>query len=515
MRNADGIPVTNGNPHSFFGGDTGIPPGALFYCGRANRPCRCRKCPHDTCGPKEGCPCKACLTLMGFRLNRAGVVCKPGGRKGDGGDQKVKPHRLFYCGRTMGQCRCGECDGRCGPADGCPCSDCLAVLDMSKMPQKDPFAHGMPGPPGPDRHPQAFDGRISPQAIPPPHRQREKAPEGPPMEPVSSPIKEAPRVNAEGVEAWRGKSHGPGGDTGLPASQLFYCGRWMDECGCGECRGQCGPASGCPCSDCLMLIGPKAAEILAGRRARATRKRSTRVWEVGAALCSGGVPRARTPSPNRQRQVEKMFDSLPNYYQGGGDTPAARAGAGPAPSFPTPKAVSAPKQTPDLSWRWNAEPPSPPPPPSVYHHQGGAETPKGAAIGKQPSPHLPPPPAKTNAGKSDPSRSHRRSVTWGGGNGVGGPSGVSSSGGKGDKGKGNVDEYESLLASVVLEGGSRKRKKKFVTSEEAQRLENSRKKKGISEQLHWVMLEMLGVSPTEYEQMCSVGRRMEKLSGKA
>lgn len=48
------------------------------------------------------------------------------------GIQKVyRDIGFIYCGRQMNQCRCGGCDGRCGPDDGCPCEECLE--DMRRL----------------------------------------------------------------------------------------------------------------------------------------------------------------------------------------------------------------------------------------------------------------------------------------------------------------------------------------------------------------------------------------------
>ena len=36
---------------------------------------------------------------------------------------------LRYCMQNQRhQCKCGTCDGRCGPDDGCPCNDCAQLL---------------------------------------------------------------------------------------------------------------------------------------------------------------------------------------------------------------------------------------------------------------------------------------------------------------------------------------------------------------------------------------------------
>jgi hypothetical protein len=44
---------------------------------------------------------------------------------GSGGDTGLPPNQVYYCGRKMGQCRCGRCQtGICGPSSGCPCDSC-------------------------------------------------------------------------------------------------------------------------------------------------------------------------------------------------------------------------------------------------------------------------------------------------------------------------------------------------------------------------------------------------------
>lgn len=38
---------------------------------------------------------------------------------------------ILYCGRqysSSSQCKCGNCDGRCGPHDGCACPECESIL---------------------------------------------------------------------------------------------------------------------------------------------------------------------------------------------------------------------------------------------------------------------------------------------------------------------------------------------------------------------------------------------------
>ncbi len=66
------------------------------------------------------------------RLNRDGRAAFPGsGDKGrQGGDTGRPPKQVFYCGAQMGQCRCGGCDGGCGPFNGCPCYACAELIGL-------------------------------------------------------------------------------------------------------------------------------------------------------------------------------------------------------------------------------------------------------------------------------------------------------------------------------------------------------------------------------------------------
>jgi hypothetical protein len=132
--NKDGVVCKKGGKRGGIGGDggdTGLAPADLYYCGRRMGHCRCGEC-DGRCGPTNGCPCEACLAVIGLRINLDGVLCNKGGsRGGTGGDTGMAPSDLYYCGRRMGHCRCGKCDGRCGPTNGCPCEGCLAVVGLS------------------------------------------------------------------------------------------------------------------------------------------------------------------------------------------------------------------------------------------------------------------------------------------------------------------------------------------------------------------------------------------------
>jgi hypothetical protein len=72
---------------------------------------------------------------VGMPTNRAGdAVNKGGQRGGTGGWTGRNPLELWYCGQRKNQCKCGMCDGRCGPSNGCPCDDCFALLTVDAMP---------------------------------------------------------------------------------------------------------------------------------------------------------------------------------------------------------------------------------------------------------------------------------------------------------------------------------------------------------------------------------------------
>jgi hypothetical protein len=40
----------------------------------------------------------------------------------------------------------------------------------------------------------------------------------------------------------------------MDASEVWYCGKRRDSCQCGTCDEFCGPADGCPCPDCRVLL---------------------------------------------------------------------------------------------------------------------------------------------------------------------------------------------------------------------------------------------------------------------
>lgn len=103
----------------------------LYYCGEFRQECRCNECA-GFCGPTNGCPCNACVELVNLRVNKSGDICRKGTIENRLvlGQDNVKFSDLFYCGRMKNRCYCGKCDGMCGPYDGCPCFECLELVDI-------------------------------------------------------------------------------------------------------------------------------------------------------------------------------------------------------------------------------------------------------------------------------------------------------------------------------------------------------------------------------------------------
>jgi len=66
--------------------------------------------------------------------NRCGDVVKLGGTNGGtGGFTGLSPDKIWYCGKWKNECRCGSCDGQCGPNDGCPCNACFELLQFHQQ----------------------------------------------------------------------------------------------------------------------------------------------------------------------------------------------------------------------------------------------------------------------------------------------------------------------------------------------------------------------------------------------
>ena len=137
LLNRAGDEASKGGSRGGNGGWTRRSPSEVWYCGQRRNQCKCGSC-DGRCGPANGCPCDDCFVLMearGAKVNRAGhVAIKGGSRGGHGGWTGRSPSEVWYCGQRKNQCKCGSCDGRCGPANGCPCDDCHDLLHSGDGP---------------------------------------------------------------------------------------------------------------------------------------------------------------------------------------------------------------------------------------------------------------------------------------------------------------------------------------------------------------------------------------------
>jgi len=173
----------------------------LYYCGRKLDQCQCGKC-DGRCGPDNGCPCEACLDYFlvedSSRVNGDGVpISRGSGASRCKALDKVNCSQVYYCGRKFDpkvKCPCGSCDEQCGPNNGCPCKSCLAYYNEN----------------------------------------------------VTN------KTNRNGVKMIKGKGTSKcetGYFQGIESRMLYYCGKEMKQCTCGNCGTNCGP-SGCPCEAC-------------------------------------------------------------------------------------------------------------------------------------------------------------------------------------------------------------------------------------------------------------------------
>ena len=81
-----------------------------------------------------GSDAQPCPTLKLTVVNRNGDVAGLGGESGGtGGFTGLNPRNILYCGKRKDECKCGSCDGVCGPNNGCPCQDCFALLKVFFM----------------------------------------------------------------------------------------------------------------------------------------------------------------------------------------------------------------------------------------------------------------------------------------------------------------------------------------------------------------------------------------------
>lgn len=70
----------------------------------------------------------------GHMCNSEGDVVHFGSGSGEG---------RLYCGKKKDQCKCGNCDGRCGPTNGCPCDSCEALEKKVFSSLKCPNGHSL------------------------------------------------------------------------------------------------------------------------------------------------------------------------------------------------------------------------------------------------------------------------------------------------------------------------------------------------------------------------------------
>ncbi|KAJ1566480.1 hypothetical protein HK405_009646 [Cladochytrium tenue] len=268
LRNRNGDEVARGNDsfvglRSPNGGDDAedVPASELFYCGQRRGLCWCGNC-DGVCGPNSGCPCDACLALVGIAINRLGRIARRSHASG------ASTSDILYCGGPTSDDRCGKCrDGVCGPTSGCPCLPCLelaasdlfsrrsfrrpdgklttlplmsrgaaAISRSTNLPTSQTFQCGAVLKNGNDTcratesvcfkcHSLSFSVRASANLM----------------------------LNDEGHVATLGS--GPFSPQGFEISSgnTYYCGRNLGQCRCGNCDGRCGPTNGCPCDSCLRL----------------------------------------------------------------------------------------------------------------------------------------------------------------------------------------------------------------------------------------------------------------------
>lgn len=61
-------------------------------------------------------------------FNKEGALCHHGISDSRAGDLQLPASNVYYCGRKKNQCRCGNCNGQCGPTNGCPCNACVELV---------------------------------------------------------------------------------------------------------------------------------------------------------------------------------------------------------------------------------------------------------------------------------------------------------------------------------------------------------------------------------------------------
>ncbi len=113
-------------------------------CGQSGYSNPCGGC-DGRCGPDSGCQCHVChdfdeelerreqlLGSLKFLPNRDGANVLLSYNIADHGDHGQR--YVFYCGRQVGQegyhQPCVDCDGRCGPNNGCQCEACYQLDEL-------------------------------------------------------------------------------------------------------------------------------------------------------------------------------------------------------------------------------------------------------------------------------------------------------------------------------------------------------------------------------------------------
>jgi hypothetical protein len=192
------------------------------------------------------------------------------GRGFNGGDVNKPPEQIYYCGRKLGQCRCGTCDGRCGPTNGCPCNSCKQ-LTLSGGPKLDDFIKCPRG------HQMVLSDRTSGWNCDARREDGGCRGSGGTMERarwrcvnescdfdycgecysfrLAKILAKKFVVNCEGAKATKSF------DWFHTQTQRHYCGRnvgrekYANECR--DCDGKCGPSAGCQCRACFLLDNPQ------------------------------------------------------------------------------------------------------------------------------------------------------------------------------------------------------------------------------------------------------------------
>ncbi len=159
--NGDGVPVVLGTLKDCKVNDMSMkcysmPSTRVYYCGRVMSD-KCKNgCCDGVCGPNGGCPCNSCEEFMTENIlyNSDGApihLGKSNTRKIKSKSRRaygIKTSNVFYCGRRMNQCKCGRCNGVCGPTNGCPCDSCDKIdhIDVNALIDGNALAANDPAP---------------------------------------------------------------------------------------------------------------------------------------------------------------------------------------------------------------------------------------------------------------------------------------------------------------------------------------------------------------------------------